>query len=65
MRKQGDGDRFISPPWTHPSQSEMGIRAHLSRHVRAKVISEEVKRATIEKIFSKMVQNNINNRKLI
>ena len=26
MRKQGDGDRFISPPWTHPSQREIGIR---------------------------------------
>ena len=25
MRKQGEGDRFISPPWTHPSQREIGI----------------------------------------
>jgi len=26
MRKQGDGDRFISEPWTHPSQREIGVR---------------------------------------
>jgi len=26
MRKQGEGDRFISEPWTHPSQREIGVR---------------------------------------
>ena len=26
MRKQGAGDRFISEPWTHPSQREIGVR---------------------------------------
>ena len=26
MRKQGEGDRFVSEPWTHPSQREIGVR---------------------------------------